>query len=138
MDRTVMMRRNKSRTILVTGTVLALVHLAIAAVLVLEGGEALMCFLALDFPLFLITQCVSGVPALGGIQFWIVFGTFMYFGIGLFIGWVVWKIGNRKRAGSNTCPTCDYNLTGNVSGICPECGTPIPDEMRDVYPKQSG
>jgi len=20
------------------------------------------------------------------------------------------------------CPKCDYNLTGNVSGICPECG----------------
>lgn len=23
------------------------------------------------------------------------------------------------------CPSCDYNLTGNVSGICPECGTPV-------------
>lgn len=23
------------------------------------------------------------------------------------------------------CPHCDYNLTGNISGICPECGTPI-------------
>ncbi len=20
------------------------------------------------------------------------------------------------------CPSCDYNLTGNVSGVCPECG----------------
>jgi hypothetical protein len=24
------------------------------------------------------------------------------------------------------CPTCSYDLTGNVSGICPECGTPVP------------
>jgi hypothetical protein len=24
----------------------------------------------------------------------------------------------------NACRTCGYNLTGNVSGICPECGTP--------------
>ena len=23
------------------------------------------------------------------------------------------------------CQTCGYNLTGNVSGICPECGTGI-------------
>jgi len=23
------------------------------------------------------------------------------------------------------CVECDYDLTGNVSGICPECGTPI-------------
>jgi hypothetical protein len=25
------------------------------------------------------------------------------------------------------CATCDYNLKGNQSGICPECGTPVPD-----------
>jgi hypothetical protein len=23
------------------------------------------------------------------------------------------------------CQACGYNLTGNVSGVCPECGTPI-------------
>lgn len=23
------------------------------------------------------------------------------------------------------CPVCRYDLTGNTSGICPECGTPI-------------
>jgi hypothetical protein len=23
------------------------------------------------------------------------------------------------------CTRCEYNLTGNLSGICPECGTPI-------------
>lgn len=26
------------------------------------------------------------------------------------------------------CRKCGYNLTGNVSGVCPECGTPIPKE----------
>ena len=26
------------------------------------------------------------------------------------------------------CDKCGYNLTGNVSGICPECGRPIADE----------
>jgi len=25
----------------------------------------------------------------------------------------------------NTCQHCGYNLTGNVSGVCPECGTVI-------------
>lgn len=24
------------------------------------------------------------------------------------------------------CPVCAYSLTGNVSGVCPECGTPAP------------
>ena len=23
------------------------------------------------------------------------------------------------------CPNCEYNLTGNISGICPECGKSI-------------
>ena len=28
------------------------------------------------------------------------------------------------------CSRCRYDLTGNVSGVCPECGTPMPkDEL---------
>jgi len=26
------------------------------------------------------------------------------------------------------CPTCRYNLTGNTSGVCPECGSATPTE----------
>jgi hypothetical protein len=29
------------------------------------------------------------------------------------------------------CHRCSYNLTGNISGVCPECGEPIPDEQRE-------
>ena len=32
------------------------------------------------------------------------------------------RLGER-RARNNLCPRCGYNLTGNVSGVCPECGT---------------
>jgi hypothetical protein len=28
----------------------------------------------------------------------------------------------RRRARENRCPACGYDLTGNVSGVCPECG----------------
>jgi len=28
------------------------------------------------------------------------------------------------------CQTCGYNLTGNTSGICPECGTKITSEVK--------
>jgi hypothetical protein len=31
--------------------------------------------------------------------------------------------GKRRQAGC--CRSCGYNLTGNVSGICPECGTAV-------------
>ena len=34
-----------------------------------------------------------------------------------------------RTDGMPHCPKCDYNLTGNVSGICPECGTPIPADL---------
>ena len=31
-----------------------------------------------------------------------------------------------RRACSGLCVNCGYNLTGNISGTCPECGKPIP------------
>jgi predicted Zn-ribbon and HTH transcriptional regulator len=34
----------------------------------------------------------------------------------------------RERAAQSEpgqCRNCGYNLTGNVSGICPECGTAV-------------
>lgn len=33
-----------------------------------------------------------------------------------------------SRQPHNDCQVCGYNLTGNVSGICPECGKPIEKE----------
>jgi len=30
-----------------------------------------------------------------------------------------------RRRGKGLCVTCGYDLTGNVSGICPECGTKV-------------
>ena len=40
--------------------------------------------------------------------------------VGLILGWI--KDAGRVRPGF--CVTCDYDLTGNLSGVCPECGTP--------------
>ena len=28
------------------------------------------------------------------------------------------------------CPKCAYSLIGNVSGVCPECGAPVPERLR--------
>ena len=30
-----------------------------------------------------------------------------------------------RRTKAGLCTRCGYNLTGNTSGICPECGTPV-------------
>ena len=32
----------------------------------------------------------------------------------------------RRRRALGLCPGCGYDLTGNVSGVCPECGEPRP------------
>jgi len=34
--------------------------------------------------------------------------------------------------GDPRCRSCGYNLTGNVSGRCPECGQPIAAEPSDI------
>jgi hypothetical protein len=36
---------------------------------------------------------------------------------------VLWLPGRRSPAGH--CQACGYNLAGNVSGVCPECGTGV-------------
>jgi hypothetical protein len=36
---------------------------------------------------------------------------------------LLWRRDRKPRPGF--CRQCDYDLTGNISGRCPECGTPI-------------
>ena len=33
----------------------------------------------------------------------------------------------RRHAARGRCPACGYDLTGNASGTCPECGTAVAD-----------
>ena len=35
------------------------------------------------------------------------------------------------KKGIPVCIPCGYNLTGNVSGICPECGKAIPKQTQE-------
>jgi hypothetical protein len=40
----------------------------------------------------------------------------------------LWGVAFARRScqkKSGRCTTCGYNLTGNTSGVCPECGTPV-------------
>jgi hypothetical protein len=52
---------------------------------------------------------------------------------GFFAAWIVHKIAVRQRLEcDDSCPACGYDLTGNVSGICPECGTAISKEHSEL------
>jgi hypothetical protein len=41
--------------------------------------------------------------------------------------WLRTGIRHRHRRRSGLCPVCSYNLTGNISGVCPECGRAVPE-----------
>ncbi len=43
-------------------------------------------------------------------------------GLGLLVGWRTYRKNTRVEPAEPRCATCGYNLTGNVSGRCPECG----------------
>ena len=42
--------------------------------------------------------------------------------------WRIWRQRTRDRRG--LCRSCGYDLTANVSGVCPECGSPAADPPR--------
>jgi len=44
---------------------------------------------------------------------------------------------DRRRIPPGHCQTCGYNLTGNVSGVCPECGSPCKQPTAGVPPSPS-
>lgn len=39
-----------------------------------------------------------------------------------------WLWRSEKRSLMGHCSKCSYDLTGNTSGVCPECGTPFGPE----------
>lgn len=43
----------------------------------------------------------------------------------LYVNW------RNRRLPCRHCQTCGYNLTGNESGVCPECGTNIEKAVHD-------
>jgi hypothetical protein len=54
--------------------------------------------------------------------FW---GALMMIGSAIAFGFTVVR---RVAIDPNRCRACGYDLTGNVSGVCPECGTAIDHE----------
>lgn len=38
-----------------------------------------------------------------------------------------------RRFKPGVCQECGYNLTGNISGVCPECGEPVPEEQANGF-----
>ncbi len=39
-----------------------------------------------------------------------------------------WRVRQHRIVPLGYCQQCGYNLTGNESGVCPECATPVPKQ----------
>ena len=67
---------------------------------------------------------------LGGSIRWVQIEMWFVFLVALAPTTILWCLDWLHRQGHppRHCQKCGYNLTGNVSGICPECGTPIEGE----------
>ena len=50
--------------------------------------------------------------------------------------WLAALCRRQTRLVAGGCVACGYNLTGNTSGICPECGTPVGQARVDATPSQ--
>ena len=70
-----------------------------------------------------------GIGVIGNTRRFQVFAPFWQVASGTAILPSIWFLSRFKRARKGYCPTCFYDLTGNASGICPECGTPVPQAM---------
>lgn len=58
------------------------------------------------------------------IPYWVLVGIF-----GVAPGSCLWRGYRRyRREGTNRCLECGYDLTGNISGVCPECGAGVPTQ----------
>ena len=58
-------------------------------------------------------------------SFYLLSGIFSLYPAVTFLLW----FRRRRRPLPGQCAKCSYNLTGNTSGVCPECGTPATPQV---------
>lgn len=68
----------------------------------------------------------SGFSASGGR--WFLIPLWLPASIFTLVALICWWRLSRRDAGTN-CRSCGYNLAGNVSGTCPECGAAVPEDL---------
>lgn len=110
----------------------AMVPVIIWSILSLAGQwAAVRCLDVVGLPGFIIAaaagalltgdpRCVAGIPGV-----LLVVNVAFYGSIGACMAYL-WSE-NRSNANDppGRCARCDYDLTGDASGVCPECGTEV-------------
>ena len=75
---------------------------------------------------------VSNPPSVLGIYqyFYAIRSPHWFFALIFAILPTIWlfKWNERRKLGPNACPSCAYDLTGNTTGHCPECGAQLTND----------
>lgn len=79
--------------------------------------------------MFVIYQLVDVVPYPHMRRDWLI-GSLIIGGAALGFLWLALSFRRqatrlRERLRNGHCVSCGYDLTGNISGVCPECGEPV-------------
>jgi hypothetical protein len=70
------------------------------------------------------SSCVwAPIPHLCVIDIFVLPFSLLLLVIAIPTAYLFWR--DHRRIPPDCCLNCGYNLTGNTSGICPECGTPL-------------
>ena len=134
-------RRRSWRAISITALVFGLIHLAFCVSIErasIEDPDSYVGYFLIDAPLAILAVVLWLKPLCEAMNapflglhcqwFFIVFGTLMYAAVGAGVCRLYLRIRRRRQRKASEFPRCEecgYNLTGNVSGLCPECGTPV-------------
>ena len=70
----------------------------------------------------------GGVPSLAGSSYFVIPWILIALAFGGLLR-VLWRSSGSQTCASLSCRQCGYNLTGNESGLCPECGTATEREV---------
>lgn len=77
---------------------------------------------------FFLISVVFYTTGLGHWTVFVMIGVlFLLTPLGAYVWSDIYVEHRNRRTGGNYCQTCGYNLAGNTSGVCPECGTGISD-----------
>lgn len=93
-----------------------------------EGGSGTFLMDAMDAPWYVVVLPAAYPPTPGSIGLFV--DIRLWFLIALssvypLILWLIQPLIVQRRRRCSQCVKCSYDLTGNESGICPECGTAV-------------
>lgn len=109
------------------GKTCVVAHYGIADIRALNGELYLRGPRLLDTKASEVVRSFAGFGFLNARNAWIITIPLWAVTVGAGVAYLL-SLMLRRHSTAAHCPHCSYNLTGNTSGVCPECGMKTPTE----------